>query len=72
MLLQHERKLHDISVGHGCPPISHLMLTDDLMLFCIAKTNEVEVLKNCLDTYKHWSGQCMNKENLPSLDLVMP
>ena len=64
LLLRHEGegKLHGVSVGHGCPPISHLMFADDLMLFCRATATEVEVLKDCLETYKRWSSQCMNKE----------
>ena len=52
----------EFSVGHGCPPISHLMFADDLMLLCRAIASEVEVLKDCLETYKPWSSQCMNKE----------
>ena len=38
------------------------MFADDLMLFCKATADEVEVLKECLDTYERWSGQRMNKE----------
>ena len=56
-----EGKLHGVSVGHGCPPISHLMFADDLMLFCRATATEVEALKDCLEPYKRWSGQCMNR-----------
>ena len=64
MLLQREKedKLHGILVGRGCPHISHLMFADDLMLFCKPTADEVEVLKECLDTYEQWSGQRKNKE----------
>lgn len=43
-----EGKIYRVSVGHGCPPISHLMFMDDLVLFCRVDASEVEELKKCL------------------------
>ena len=56
-----EGLLHSIMVGRKCPTVSHLIFADDLLLFCRADACELEVLKDCLNTYERWSSQPMSK-----------
>jgi hypothetical protein len=43
-----------------CPPITHLLFADDVMIFARAKASEAEVILKCLNTYSSWSGQHIN------------
>lgn len=44
-----------IQIARTCPPISHLMFADDLVIFGPAKNIQL-----CLDKYCAWSGQEVN------------
>jgi hypothetical protein len=48
--------LHGIKMASLCPPISHLLFADDVMLFSRANVQEASSLLNCLSTYSKWSG----------------
>jgi hypothetical protein len=52
--------LHGIKMASLCPPISHLLFADDVMLFSRANVQEATSTLNCLSTYSKWSGQCIN------------
>jgi hypothetical protein len=52
--------MHGIKMARNCPPISHLLFADDVIIFSRANVNEAEVVLNCLNTYSSWSGQRIN------------
>lgn len=43
-----------------CPPVSHVFIADDIMLFCTANPSEVQSLRNCMHLFASWSGQMIN------------
>ena len=47
----------------GGPKISHLFFTDDNLLFCQAKLEEVNNIQSILKVYEKISGQQINTEN---------
>lgn len=49
-----------IKIGRSCPPISHLFLADDLVLFAEASIEQMEVIMNCLNRFCSMSGQEVN------------
>jgi hypothetical protein len=49
--------MHGIKMAKNCPPISHLLFVDDVIIFSRTNVNEAEVVLNCLNTYSSWSGQ---------------
>ncbi|XP_059437358.1 uncharacterized protein LOC132170396 [Corylus avellana] len=52
--------LHGIKMVRMCPPISHLLFADDVIIFSKANVSEAQVILNCLNTYSAWSGQHIN------------
>jgi hypothetical protein len=52
--------LKGIKMARSCPPITHLLFADDVMIFARAKACEAEVILKCLNTYSAWSGQHIN------------
>ena len=52
--------LHTIKMAKACPPISHLLFADDVMIFSRANANEARVILRCLSTYSSWLGQHIN------------
>jgi hypothetical protein len=52
--------MHGIKMARNCPPISHLLFADDVIIFSRANVNEAKVVLNCLNTYSSWSGQHIN------------
>jgi hypothetical protein len=52
--------LKGIKMARLCPPITHLLFADDVMIFARAKACEAEVILKCLNTYSAWSGQHIN------------
>jgi hypothetical protein len=43
-----------------CPPITHLLFADDVIIFSRAKASEAGVILKFLNTYSSWSGQHIN------------
>ena len=52
--------LHGIKMARMCPPISHLLFADDVIIFSKANTCEAGVILKCLNTYSSWSSQHIN------------
>lgn len=51
-----------ISICKGAPRISHLLFTDDNLVFCRATVEESNRIMKVLEDYKRDSGQKFNKE----------
>lgn len=49
-----------IRVTKDSQPISHIMFADDMVLFSEATKGQMEVIKNCLDSFCRMSGQRVN------------
>jgi hypothetical protein len=63
-LLHHQESLSilkGIQIGKHCPPITHLLFVDDLLIFAKATSSEARIIKTCLDSYGAWSGQQVNE-----------
>ena len=43
--------LQGIKMARLCPPITHLLFADDVIIFSRAKACEAEVILKCLNTY---------------------
>lgn len=52
--------LSGIKIARNCPPITHLLFADDLIIFAKATSDEATTIKKCLDLYCSWSGQAVN------------
>ena len=63
---EQEGKIHGIQIARHAPAVSHLMFSDDTLLFCRAKENEVAEINDCLSCYC-WSGQFKQKKVVDSL-----
>jgi hypothetical protein len=48
--------INGIKVSSGADAISKLLYADNVILFCGAKTSEVEALMQCIEKYCLWSG----------------
>lgn len=53
--------LHGIKMSRTCPPLSHLLFANDLILFSKANSLDAEAIMQCLNTYGEWSGQSINR-----------
>jgi hypothetical protein len=63
-LIHHQESiglLKGIKIGKHCPPITHLLFADDLLIFAKATLTEARTIKSCLDSYCAWSGQQVNE-----------
>lgn len=52
---EQEGKIHGVKLGRTAPAISHLMFTDDLLLFYRADLEEVRNIRKCLKLYCRWT-----------------
>ena len=57
-----EGRLTGVAVCRRAPHISHLLFTDDSLLFCQASQEEVQCITDTLQLYADSSGQCINFE----------
>lgn len=48
-------QIHGIKISRESPPISHLMYTDDLVIFCGADVTETMEILQCLNRFCKWS-----------------
>lgn len=62
---ENEKRFNGVKLGPNSPSISHLLFTDDLIIFCRANVEEeVRSIKRCLQLYCKWTGQEFNCEKL--------
>ena len=54
---ERERLLTGMKVARACPPISHLLFTDDSLFFCKANKEECQTILRILNEYEAVSGQ---------------
>ena len=52
--------LKRLRIARNCPPIHHLLFTDDLLIFGKASISKTASIKSCLDKYCRWSSQSIN------------
>ena len=43
------------------PAVTHVMYADNIVLFSKTTKNDAEILTKCLDRYRDWSGQSINR-----------
>ena len=62
-----DKLISGISIGRGCPILTHLFFADDSLLFCKAKEQECQKLVDILNKYEAASGQKINNRQVFSL-----
>ena len=66
-LIQHAASVGDIKGFSLCrrgPALTHLLFTDDSLLFCRATGDECKKIMEILETYEGESGQKVNKNKI--------
>lgn len=58
--VEEDGRLHGVSIYRTAPTISHLLFTDDSLLFCQTNQEEVQVITEVLNLYAMASRQCIN------------
>lgn len=53
---EQEGRINGVKVSRIAPRVSHLMYTDDLVIYCKADVLEAEEVKKYLNLYCLWSG----------------
>lgn len=56
-----EGTISGIQASRGCPKVSHLLFTNDTILFCKAADSEARSVMDILHLYKTASGQVVNE-----------
>lgn len=49
-----------ITLSHHCPPLSHLLFANDLLLFARASVEQIRLIKQCLEEFGVAFGQQVN------------
>ena len=57
---ERNKQLTGLEVARACPPISHLLFTDDSLFFCKAQKEECQTIIRILKEYEGVSGQQIN------------
>ena len=57
-----DNQISGMSIGRGCPIITHLFFADDSLLFCKAKNQECQKLVDILNSYEAASWQKINTD----------
>ena len=57
-----EGNIQGVSICRRAPRISHLLFTDDSLLFCRATDKETKVVLEILKLYAEASSQCINMD----------
>ena len=57
-----DKQISGISIGRGCPFLTHLFFADDSLLFCKASVQECQKLVDILNCYEAASGQKINTD----------
>jgi hypothetical protein len=63
-LIHHQESiglLKGMKIGKHCPPITHSLFVDDLVIFAKSTSTETHTIKSCLDSYCAWSGKQVNE-----------
>uniref|UniRef100_A0A8R7TWY1 Reverse transcriptase domain-containing protein n=1 Tax=Triticum urartu TaxID=4572 RepID=A0A8R7TWY1_TRIUA len=55
-------RISGIKICQTAPSVSHLLFTDDSVIFLKAKQEEAAALHDILELYENYSGQCINTE----------
>lgn len=61
---KNEGSLRGIKIGSSCPPVSHLLFADDLIIFANADGKDVEVALMSWKTMEDGQGRRSTKRNL--------
>lgn len=61
---ENEGRISGIKVIRAIPQITHLMYTDDLVIYCKINIQEATKVKKALDLYCLWTGQRINWDKL--------
>ena len=51
-------------IARNCPPISHLMFVDDVVVFSRANQDDLQAIQSCLSQFQTWSGLSINMRKL--------
>ena len=57
-----DKQISGISIGRGCPTLTHLFFADDSLLFCKTSVQECQKLVDILNCYEEASGQKINTD----------
>lgn len=59
---ERDGRVKGIRIGRFGPPVSHLMFAEDTFLFCQARREQVQALRECVEQYQEWSGQLVSRD----------
>lgn len=68
----HHKDLHGVSISKNGPQITHLLFTDDNLLFCNVSLSKCRIIKEITHACKLASGQKINCDKAPSFSAPAP